>query len=88
MPSQNITASTQITSQPGTLERIVVNSHSGGTFKLVNGTASQTALGGTYTPATGSSSIEFEPLGFNTGLYVAVGGTADLTVVYNERQPR
>lgn len=86
MPSINITSATatQVTNQPGKLNKIIVNSHTTGSWKLINGTPTQTALGGTYTPATGSGVYDYEPLGFDTGLCVLTAGTVNLTLVYNE----
>lgn len=67
----------------GVLGKIVINSHSSGTFKLFDGvTNAAAAIGGTYTPAAGSSVLSFEPLGFDTGLYMNVSGTLDATIYY------
>jgi len=66
---------------------VIVNSHTSGTFRFSNGTAtnwSATGLGGTYTPATGSSVILFEPIDFTSGCFFQVGGTLDATVLYND----
>lgn len=86
MPSINISSATttQVTSQPGKLNKIIVNSHTSGSWKLINGTLTQTAIGGTYSPASGSGVYDLEPLGFDTGLCVVTAGTINLTLVYNE----
>lgn len=64
---------------------VIVNSHSTGTFRFANGTStSWTAVGGTYTPATGSSSVVFEPIEFDSGCFMMVGGTLDATVLVRE----
>lgn len=81
----NVAANAQITTGHAVLHSIVVNSHSTGTFRLATGTAtSLTYVQGTYTPATGSSVIELHELEFEDGIYVVVGGTINLTAVYND----
>lgn len=82
MPYKNISSSNQVCAVPGVLNKVIVNSHSTGTFKLCDGTYTQKDIGGTYTPATGSSVIEYE-VPFDNGLYVALGGTINVTVCYN-----
>lgn len=78
-----ITAKGLIHTGPCTLEKIVINSHSTGTFKLFDGIAETgTAFGGTYTPATGSSVIEIEAK-FDTGLYIMTAGTINMTPLIN-----
>lgn len=63
---------------------IIVNSHTNSTFRLADGTlTSFTPIAGSYTPATGSSSIVFEPIDFNSGCVIVIAGTADYTVLYN-----
>lgn len=81
----NVAANAQVTNQSAVLHSVIVNSHSTGTFRLAKGTAtSLTYLQGTYTPATGSSTIEFKELEFTDGIYVVTGGTINLTVIYND----
>ena len=85
---QNATASGQIalTTDRVILKGVIVHSHSSGTFKFFNGTLtslSSTGIGGTYTPAAGSSSVMFEPMSFDTGLFMMVAGTFDGTVLFN-----
>lgn len=79
----NITADTLVKSSQGNIAAIVVNSHTSGTIKLYDNTAaSGTVIMNTYTFASGSQVI---PLGinFNVGLYADIGGTVDLTILYN-----
>lgn len=53
--------------------------------ELSGGTDSAKLILNTYTFATGSQVVSFpEPINFSDGLYFIIGGTADLTVVYNE----
>lgn len=81
--STNLSSSRLVKTGTGTIRRILVNSHTSGSFRIYDGTAfaSATAVGGTYTPASGSSTIEVEAA-FGTGLFVQVGGTIDTTVIY------
>lgn len=79
----NITADTLVKSNQGNIASIIVNSHTSGTIKLYDNTAaSGTVIMNTYTFASGSQVI---PLGinFNVGLYADIGGTVDLTILYN-----
>lgn len=81
----NIKASGQITFNQGALHEIIVNSHTTGTWRLCNGTAtSNTAIGGTYTPASGSSTVDYKELEFTSGIYIQTAGTVDLTAVFND----
>lgn len=84
---KNITASSVIKAEPGKVYGFVVNSNTNGTVKLWdNATAgSGTVIINTYTVPTGASNvIRFpEPINFYNGLYCTVGGTADLTFLYN-----
>jgi hypothetical protein len=86
--SVNATASRQIGSEAKTIQvgGIIVNSNTAGSFRLCNGTLTKfVPVGGTYTPTTAvSSSIVFEPLDFDSGCFMAVGGTLDATVLYRE----
>jgi hypothetical protein len=67
----------------GTVDKVIVNSHSTGTFRLFDGlTDGSTPITGTYTPATGSSVIEVNAK-FDTGLYVTTTGQANLTILIN-----
>lgn len=84
------TASKQIgsTTKKIAVRGVIVNSHTSGTWRFVNGTAGQyataTSVGGTYTPAAGSSDHIWEPIEFDSGCYMAVAGTLDATVLYRE----
>ena len=51
---------------------------------LSGGTDLAKTIINTYTFPTGSSTVEFpEPISFNTGLYAVVGGTADITLLFD-----
>ena len=64
---------------------VIVNSHTSSTFTLANGTAtSYTTIQGSYTPASGSSSILFEPIDLTNGGVIVIQGAADYTVLYND----
>lgn len=75
----------QVTANAAVLHKLIVNSHTTGTFRLANGTSTSLSfVQGTYTPATGSSVIEFESLEFPNGIFVETGGTINWTAIYNE----
>ena len=83
--STNGTASALIRTGAGRFYGVSVNSHTIGTLKFWDNTAgSGTVLLNTITLPTGASVISLpEPLAFDTGLYVTVGGTAvDYTIIY------
>jgi hypothetical protein len=81
---KNITASALIKTGVGTLEQIIVNSHSSGTIKIWDQTSAATpVICNTITLGSGERFIEFEGLAFTNGLYITIGGTADITVVYS-----
>ncbi len=81
---KNITSSTLIYTGPGTLQAIIINSNSSGTIKgWDNTSAATTVIFNTYTVPAGSSSINFYGAKFNTGLFVTISNTADITVIYN-----
>lgn len=81
---KNVSASALIETGPGTLQGIVINSHSSGTLKFWDNTAgSGTVLFNTITLAVGERWIPFFGAHFNTGCYLTIGGTADVTVLYN-----
>ncbi len=82
--SKNITASTLIATGQGTAQGVIISSHTNGTLKLWNNTsAATTVLVDTITFAVGERWIPFFGAYFNVGLYAEVGGTANLTIVYN-----
>jgi hypothetical protein len=74
-----------IKSGVGVLKGIVVNSHSSGTVKIYDSTsATGIVLMNTFSFPAGSGVYNFaDGINFNTGLYIAVGGTLDCTVIYN-----
>jgi hypothetical protein len=81
----NKTASAAIKSGNGLIYGFVVNSHTSGTVKLWDSTAaSGTVILNTYTFPSGSQVVSFaEPIAFVTGLYATIGGTADITFIFN-----
>lgn len=84
MNYKNLTASALVKTGFGKVAGFVVNSHTSGTLKLWDNTsAATTVLTNTYTFPSGSQVVSFpEPISFNTGLYADIGGTVDLTIVY------
>lgn len=83
----NLTASALLKTGTGTVAGIIINSHTSGTVKLWDNTsAAGTVICNTITfsavATTGERFIPLFDLAFNTGLYVTIGGTADITVVY------
>ncbi len=80
----NTTASGLIKTGLGTVHGVIVNSHTSGTVKFSNGTTAVNDMMGTYTFPAGSQVVDFGAgLVFSTGLFVTVGGTANITVLYN-----
>ena len=80
----NISASALVKTGAGIIRGIVVNSHSSGTIKLWDNTsAATTVICNTITLAAGERYIPMYSLSFNVGLYITVGGTVDLTFIYN-----
>lgn len=81
----NKTATGAVKSERGQIFGVIVNSHTSGTMKLWDNTsAAGSVIVNTYTFPSGSSVISFpEPVNFNTGLFLTLGGTADITFVYN-----
>lgn len=80
----NLSASALIETGPGTLQGVVINSHSSGTLKFWDNTsAATTVIFNTITLASGERWIPFFGAKFTTGLYLTIGGTADVTVIYN-----
>lgn len=82
---KNITATGQIKAGAGYLTGIIVNSNSSGTIVLQDGlTATGNKILDTYAFGTGSSSIVFShPINFYVGLFATLGGTANITLLYN-----
>lgn len=82
----NISADTLIATGIGRFFGFIVNSHTSGTVKVWDNTsAATTVLLNTITLAAGPQSWAL-PVGiqFGTGLYVDVGGTIDLTVLWEQ----
>jgi hypothetical protein len=79
----NLTSDTAVVTGAGNLVGIFVASASASpTIKLWDNTAAAgSVLVNTFTPIAGSWYPI--PVKFNTGLYVDVGGTLDITVAYN-----
>lgn len=82
---KNLSASGLVVTGSGKVDGIVVNSHTSGTIKLWDNTsAATTVLCNTMTLAVGERFIPLYGMNFNTGLYVTIGGTADITVAYKK----
>ncbi len=79
----NLTASALVKTGQGTAVGIVVNSHTGGTIKLWDAvTAAVPILFNTMTLDTTERYIPLYDANFTTGLYVTIGGAADITIIY------
>lgn len=77
---KNITATGDVTANPGALIGFYVNSTSTGTLVLRDGGSSGTAITGTITPAIG---WHFLPVGFGSGgLHATIANTLNVTFVY------
>lgn len=78
----NLSAGTaQIKTGEGTLGGIIINSHTSGAIALYDGTTvASSVMHGTITFASGERSIDFGGERFKNGLFVNVGGTADITL--------
>lgn len=82
--SVQLSASALVKTGAGRVQGIIVASHTSGTIKLWDNTAgSGTVLVDTITLAVGERFINLLGMNFATGLYVTIGGTANITVVYN-----
>lgn len=80
---RNLSASALVKTGYGVVRGIIVGSHTGGTIKLWDNTSgATTVLVNTMTLGAGERFIDLFDVSFNTGLYVTIGGTADITVVY------
>lgn len=80
----NLSASALVKTGRGTVYGIIVNSHTSGTLKLWDNTsAATTVICNTITLAAGPQVLSF-PVGikFGIGLYLTIGGTADVTVIW------
>jgi len=81
----NKTTSALIKTGVGKVYGFIINSHTSGTLKLWDNTsAATTVIINTYTFTAGSGVVTFpEPINFTVGLYATIGGTADITLLYN-----
>lgn len=79
----NLSASALVKTGQGVVTGIVVGSHTGGTIKLWDNTsAATTVLVNTMTLGAAERFVPLYDAQFRTGLYVTIGGTADITVIY------
>lgn len=70
----------------GSLAGIIVNSHTSGTFRVIDGLSAGAGriMVDTWTLATGPQIITFpKPLDFVTGCFIDIGGTISYTPVWN-----
>jgi len=80
----NLSASALIKTGSGRVQGIVINSHTSGTLKLWDNTAaSGTVMFETITFAAGERWIPMFGASFATGLYATIGGTANITIMFN-----
>jgi hypothetical protein len=80
----NLSASALIKTGSGRIQGVVINSHTSGTLKLWDSlTASGTVIHETMSFAVGERFIPMFGETFGTGLYATIGGTANLTIIYN-----
>lgn len=80
----NLTASALVKTGSGRVQGIVINSHTAGTLKLWDSlTATGTVMFETITLAVGERFIPMYGATFGTGLFITIGGTANITVMYN-----
>lgn len=81
----NITASGLIKTGSGMVKGFIINSHTSGTLKLWDAvTATTPVLMNTYTFTAGSGVVSFpDSIAFTTGLFATIGGTADVTIVWD-----
>ena len=80
---KNLSSSTIIKTEAGKLVNVTINSHTSGVFSLYNGTSALGSLmHSSITLAAGERSIPFYGEIFDTGLFVNVGGTANLSFQY------
>lgn len=81
---KNLTASGLVKTGYGNIEGVIISSHTGGTLKLWDSlTATGATLVNTITFNVGERFIDLYDMGFVTGLYATIGGTADITIVYS-----
>ena len=79
----NLTASGLVKTGTGNVYGIIVNSHTSGTIKLWDNTAgSGTVVVDTMTLGASERWIPLFGMAFGIGLYVTIGGTANITIAY------
>lgn len=85
---EKITGSQLVVTGPGVVSGFIVNSHASGTLKFWDSTtASGEVIMNTFTFDTGltSGQVTFpRPISFQTGLFATIGGTADITILFNK----
>ena len=81
VPAQ-ISASTLVKSSEGAILGIIVSSATNGTITLYDSATAATNNKIVDTLSVNSGNILPISLGFANGLYVVIGGTASLTIVY------
>ena len=80
----NLSASAQVKSGSGYVKGVIINSHTGGTLKLWNSlTAADAIICNTITFGATERWIPLFGAKFSIGLYATIGGTADITILYN-----
>ena len=81
---KNITVDTLIKTGPGALVGVIVNSHTSGTLKMWDNTsAATTVIFNTITFGATERFMPFYGAKFTVGCYADIGGTVDLTIIYN-----
>lgn len=80
----NKTAGTaQVKTGLGQVYGVTVNSHTSGTLALYDALSTATTkINNTISFAVGERYVNLGGVTFNTGLYIEVGGTADITLHY------
>jgi len=79
-----MTASGLVKTGDGIVKGIVVASHTAGTIKLWDAVSAATpVLLNTMTLAVGERWVPLFDAEFTVGLFVTIGGTADITIIYN-----
>jgi hypothetical protein len=80
---KNLSASGLVKTGNGRIKGIIVNSHTGGTVKLWDAvTAAVPVICNTITLGAAERFVPLYDIEFTVGLYVTIGGTADITIVY------
>ena len=80
----NLSASALIKTGSGRIQGVVINSHTTGTLKLWDSlTATGTVIHETMSFAVGERFIPMFGETFGTGLFATIGGTANITIIYN-----